>query len=463
MFSNNKKSKMKWINKTFVERLLTSKVLLMLAFFTSASAMQHLDPPPNVIIIYTDDQGTVDANCYGARDLHTPNMDLLAETGVRFSQFYSAAPVCSPSRAALLTGRTPLAVGLPGNAPSHKGGVGLASEQVIIAEKLKENGYVTGHVGKWHVGYTPETMPNGQGFDYSFGHMGGCIDNYSHFFYWHGPNRHDLWENNEEIWRDGEYFQDLMSDKVNTFLEENQDTTFFLYYALNLPHYPLQGTNKWRQYYQDMESPRNMYAACISTVDERIGYLLQKLESLGLRENTIIIFQSDHGHSMEERTFSGGGSSGPYRGAKFSLFEGGIRVPAIISWPGTLPSNVVRDQMSVNVDWFPTILDLCNIDYHENTFEGKSMRKVIFENATSRHDAFWWYSRENRWAVRKGDWKLLKNPIDPSSDEPITESDSLFLVNIHDDPGESFNLASKYPEMVEELKETYETWYQKWK
>lgn len=453
---------MKWINKTLIERALISKALLILAFLSSASAMQDLDPPPNVIIIYTDDQGTVDANCFGAKDLYTPNMDHLARTGVRFTQFYSAAPVCSPSRAALLTGMTPLAVGLPGNAPSHKGGIGLASSHVIIAEKLKENGYITGHVGKWHVGYTPETMPNGQGFDYSFGHMGGCIDNYSHFFYWHGPNRHDLWENNEEIWRDGEYFQDLMVDKANLFLEENQDTSFFLYYALNLPHYPLQGTNRWREYYKDLESPRNMYAACISTVDERIGFLLQKLESLGLRENTIIIFQSDHGHSMEERTFSGGGSAGPYRGAKFSLFEGGIRVPAMISWPGTVPSNVVRDQMCVNVDWFPTILDLCHIAYQQETFEGESMEAVIMNDAPSSHESFCWYSRKNRWAVRKGDWKLLKNPIDPSRSEPMIDSDSLFLVNIKDNPSESVNLAPKFPEIVEELTHTYDMWYMEW-
>ncbi len=431
-------------------------------FYSSTTDYRYSDRPPNVIIIYTDDQGTIDANCYGAEDLYTPNMDLLAKTGVRFTQFYSAAPVCSPSRAALLTGRTPLAVGLPGNASSHKGGEGLASHHVIIAEKLKENGYVTGHVGKWHIGYTPETMPNGQGFDYSFGHMGGCIDNYSHFFYWQGPNRHDLWENNEEIWRDGEYFQDLMSDKVDSFLEENKDTAFFLYYALNLPHYPLQGTNKWRQYYQDMESPRNMYAACISTVDERIGFLLEKLESLGLRENTMIIFQSDHGHSMEERTFSGGGSSGPYRGAKFSMFEGGIRVPAMISWPGSLPSNVERNQMCVNVDWFPTILDLCDIEYNQSRFEGKSMREVILEDAASPHAAFWWYSNRNRWAVRKGDWKLLKNPIDPSQDEPMAESDSLFLVNIEDNPGESVNLVDEFPEIVKELTEIYDAWYRKW-
>ncbi|MDA0194574.1 MAG: sulfatase-like hydrolase/transferase [Bacteroidetes bacterium] len=414
---------------------------------------------PNVIIIYTDDQGSIDMNCYGAFDLYTPNMDLLAATGVRFTQFYAAAAVCSPSRAALLTGKTPLAAGAPGNLPSIKGRPEMSTDQVTIAEVFKENGYRTGHIGKWHLGYSKETMPLGQGFDYSFGHMGGCIDNYSHFFYWNGPNVHDLWENGVEVWREGEYFQDLLAEKVNDFLEENQDSSFFLYYPVNLPHYPLQGAAKWRDYYKDLESPRNMYAAAVSTVDEHIGILLSKLDELGLRENTIIILQSDHGHSMEVRTFNGGGNSGPYRGAKFSLFEGGIRVPAIISWPGKIPQNEVRDQMAVNVDWFPTLLDLCGVKFKENQFEGKSLNLVIQDNSPSPHEVFWWYTNKNQWAVRQGDWKLLKNPIDPSNKSPLEEKDSVFLVNLQSDPGELNNLASEFPKKVDQLTEVYTDWY----
>ncbi|WP_020533121.1 sulfatase-like hydrolase/transferase [Flexithrix dorotheae] len=436
------------------------KLLLLLAVYhLSIFTGFSQDNPPNVIIIYTDDQGSIDVNCYGAKDLHTPNMDKIAQTGVRFTQFYAAAPVCSPSRAALMTGKTPLAAGLPGNASSHKGKEGLPSSQVTIAEKMKENGYVTGHVGKWHLGYTEATMPNGQGFDYSFGHMGGCIDNYSHFFYWNGPNRHDLWENNQEIWRDGEFFQDLMAEKANKFIEENKVTPFFLYYAINLPHYPLQGTNKWRTHYKDLESPRNMYAAAVSTVDERIGVLLKKLEELGIRDNTILIFQSDHGHSMEERTFGAGGSAGIYRGAKFSLFEGGIRVPAMISWPKGLPQNEVRDQMGINTDWFPTILELCGITYNENEFEGKSLVQTLKESKPSPHEKFWWYSNKNIWAVRKGDWKLLKNPRDPSQKTELAEKDSLFLVNIKTHPEELENQVEKHPEKVQELMAEYELWY----
>ena len=221
------------VNKLMRRNTILGIVVFVLCSCNNSSS-QNSSRLPNVIIIYTDDQGTVDANCYGAKDLYTPNIDHLAETGVRFSQFYAAAPVCSPSRAALLTGKTPLAAGLPGNAPSQKGKPGLPSEEITIAEKLKENGYVTGHIGKWHLGYTEETMPNAQGFDYSFGHMGGCIDNYSHFYYWNGSNRHDLWENNNEVWMDGEYFQDIISDKTLSFVLK-RIRLFELSQVLNFP------------------------------------------------------------------------------------------------------------------------------------------------------------------------------------------------------------------------------------
>ena len=212
--------------------------------------------------------------------------------------------------------------GVPSNVSSHEGVAGMPHEEVTIADMMHEAGYATGHIGKWHLGYTPETMPNGQGFDYSFGHMGGCIDNYSHFFYWQGPNRHDLWRNGQEIWEDGRYFSDLMAEECEAFLDKHADRPFFIYWANNVPHYPLQGTAKWREVYKDLPSPRDKYAAFVSTLDERIGRVIAKIDELGLRKNTLIIFQSDHGHSTEERTFGAGGYCGPYRGAKACLFEG---------------------------------------------------------------------------------------------------------------------------------------------
>ncbi|HRX82413.1 MAG TPA: sulfatase-like hydrolase/transferase, partial [Pirellulaceae bacterium] len=373
-----------------MKRLFIQTCLLLVGL--SSMAMLHARQP-NVILIYTDDQGTVDANCYGATDLITPNIDALAERGVRFTQFYSAAPVCSPSRAAVLTGRYPQRAGLASNAGSGKGAEGMPASQVTIAEMLKASGYATGHVGKWHLGYIPETMPNGQGFDYSFGHMGGCIDNYSHFFYWQGPNRHDLWRNGTEIWEDGKFFPDLMVREATSFIELNKERPFFLYWPINTPHYPLQGTDKWRERYANLSEPRKQYAAFVSTTDEKIGQLLAVVERLGLTDDTIVIFQSDHGHSTEERTFGGGGSAGPYRGAKFSLFEGGIRVPSIISFPGTLPQHEQRDQLAVSVDWLPTIAELCGVALPERRIDGVSLVDVIkSREPKSTHHVFHWQS-----------------------------------------------------------------------
>ncbi len=273
---------------------------------------------PNVIVIMADDQGSVDLGCYGATDLHTPHTDALAGQGVRFTQFYSGAPVCSPSRACLLTGRYPVRAGVPGNCASQRGGKGaLPDTEVTLAEMFKAAGYATAHIGKWHLGYTPETQPNAQGFDHSFGHMGGCIDNYSHFFYWSGPNIHDLHRNGAEVFCDGEYFPGLMVREAAGFLQENKDRPFFLYYALNTPHYPYQGDAKWLKHFEHLPYPRNLYAAFLASQDERVGALLAHVDALGLRERTIIAFQSDNGHSTEERAHFGGGSAGPYRGAKF--------------------------------------------------------------------------------------------------------------------------------------------------
>jgi arylsulfatase A-like enzyme len=419
---------------------------------------------PNVILIYTDDQGTIDANCYGATDLITPNIDALAERGVRFTQFYSAAPVCSPSRAAVLTGRYPQRAGLASNAGSDKGAEGMSASQVTIAEMLKASGYATGHVGKWHLGYVPETMPNGQGFDYSFGHMGGCIDNYSHFFYWQGPNRHDLWRNGTEIWEDGKFFPDLMVQEATSFIESNQARPFFLYWPINTPHYPLQGTDQWRERYAELPEPRRQYAAFVSTTDEKIGQLLAVVERLGLTDDTIVIFQSDHGHSTEERTFGGGGSAGPYRGAKFSLFEGGIRVPAIISFPGTLPQHEQRDQLAVSVDWMPTVAELCGVSLPDRKIDGASLVEVIkSREPKSSHDVFHWQSGgglggKPQWAVREGDWKLIGNPNDTSNRAPLTKDDAFFLVNLTADPSEVNNVASDHPEIAGRLTELHETW-----
>lgn len=416
---------------------------------------------PNVIFIMADDQGSVDLGCYGAKDLHTPHTDALAARGVRFTQFYSAAPVCSPSRAGALTGRWPMRAGVPGNCASQKGGKGaLPAEEVTLAEMFQAAGYATAHIGKWHIGYTPETSPRAQGFDHSFGHMGGCIDNYSHFFYWSGPNTHDLWRNGVEVFHDGEFFLDLMVAEAITFIEQNRVKPFFMYYALNTPHYPYQGDAKWLERFKDLPHPRNLYAAFIAAQDERLGKLITRLEALGLRDNTIVVFQSDNGHSTEERAHFGGGTAGPYRGAKFSLLEGGIRLPAIISWPATLPKSESRDQLAHACDWLPTLAELTSVKLPQTHLDGRSLAAVLRDaKAPSPHadDSLHWQVGEGPnadWAVREGDWKLIGRTRDTSDGrkpQPIAD----FLVNLATDPGEQTNLAEKHPDILTRLRKLH--------
>ncbi|MFA6564237.1 MAG: sulfatase-like hydrolase/transferase [Verrucomicrobiia bacterium] len=426
---------------------------------------------PNVIVILTDDQGAVDAGCYGAKDLATPAIDSLAARGVRFTQFYSAAPVCSPSRAGLLTGRYPLRCGVPGNCASQRDGKGaLPAGEVTMAETFKAAGYATAHIGKWHLGYTPETMPNAQGFDHSFGHMGGCIDNWSHFFYWQGPNIHDLHRNGTEVFADGRFFGSLMVEEASKFISANRERPFFIYFAINEPHYPYQPNVKWLERLKHLPYPRNLYAAFLATMDERIGDLLRCVDDLKLREHTIVVFQSDNGHSTEERAHFGGGSAGPYRGAKFSLFEGGIRLPAILSWPGHLPEGAVRGQVAHGCDWLPTVAELTGVKLLQPDIDGKSLVPVLKSaDAPSPHDVLHWHiagGKNPQWAVREGDWKLIGNAWDsaagvawgvPGGDKK-PQRFPLFLSNLAEDVGEKKNFAAERPEIVERLRKRHDDW-----
>ena len=436
-------------------------LVLLLSSLVCGSALAV--DQPNVIFILADDQGSVDAGCYGAKDLHTPNTDALAARGVRFTQFYSAAPVCSPSRAGALTGRWPVRAGVPSNCSSQKGGnAALPPEEVTMAEMFKAAGYATAHVGKWHIGYTPETSPQAQGFDQSFGHMGGCIDNYSHFFFWSGPNIHDLWRNGVEVYHDGEFFPDLMVKEASQFIEKNREKPFFIYYAMNTPHYPYQGDAKWLEHFKDMPYPRKLYAAFVAAQDERLGRLFANIDALGLRENTIIVFQSDNGHSTEERAHFGGGSAGPYRGAKFSLLEGGIRLPAIISWPKNLPKGEVRDQVAHACDWLPTLAELTGVKPPETHLDGRSIVPVLRDAAApsshQNHALHWQIGAGPKadWAVREGDWKLIGNSRDTSGADGKSKRIENLLVNIKDDPGEKTNLADQHPEIVTRLRQLHD-------
>ncbi|MBI1358223.1 MAG: sulfatase-like hydrolase/transferase [Acidobacteria bacterium] len=434
------------------------RIALVAALFTLSLPAQK----PNVLILLADDLGTVDVNVFGAKDLHTPNLNRLARRGVRFTQFYVGAPVCSPSRASLLTGRVPQRAGVPGNVGIDA--VGMPSEQITMAEMLGDAGYQTGLIGKWHLGHVNGDGPLDQGFRYFYGFKRGCIDNYSHFFYWVGPNVHDLWQGNREIYHEGEYFPDQMVHEIKEFLLQSRDKPFFLYAPFNIPHYPVQGTAAWRDYYkqafEQKEMPENRYhyAALVSTLDEKIGEVLDFLDELHLTENTLIVFLSDHGHSTEERAMFGGGSAGPYRGAKFSLFEGGIRVPAIVSWPGEFPADESRDQFATSLDILPMVAELTGASLPaDHSIDGKSLLPLVKDKqAASQHQAFHW-QQGDQWAVREGDWKLVVNARDTDR-TPVEGADKTFLSNMAQDATERRNIASDHPDVVERLTKLHEVW-----
>ncbi len=420
---------------------------------------------PNVVILFTDDQGTLDANCYGSTDLITPNIDRLAATGVRFTQAY-AHTVCCPARAALLTGRHPQRGGIrhwtQGDMHAPQG-INMALEEVTLAEALRAAGYRTALYGKWHLGAHRDFGPKKQGFDEFFGIRDGFIDNYNHFFL-HGTGFHDLYEGTEAVHADGEYFPELMVQRSLQFLDQNKDRPFFLYVPFNIPHYPEQSLEQFGELYRDMEDPaRRSYGEIVTTTDHYIGQILDRLESHGLRENTIVVFMSDNGHSEETGNrirvdrhksglpkghfygASGGGSTGKWIGQKGTFLEGGIRVPAIVSFPGKLPQGEVRGQIITAMDWFPTVLDLCDIERSADApkFDGHSLLPIIASaDAKSAYGGVLHFAWGNGWAVRDGDWKLIRGR----------------LHNLADAKPEAKNYAAERPEIVARLTAMYVAW-----
>ena len=437
---------------------------------------------PNVVLIFTDDQGTLDANCYGSRDLYTPAMDRLAATGVRFTQAY-AHTVCCPARAMLMTGRHPQRSGvnnwMQGNAKGPKG-LNMDAAEVTLAEALKAAGYRTGLFGKWHLGAHENHNPVRQGFDVFFGHLGGFIENYKHYFM-HGNGFHDLYEGLREVHKEGQYFPDLTTARALQFIEANQAPStgsgqarpFFLYLAFNIPHYPEQADAAFDDRYKDLPMPRRSYAKMISTVDDRIGQVLAKLDKLGLREDTIVVFMSDNGHSAEDAAVrvdnhasgfpkgyhyganGGGGNTGKWRGHKGTFYEGGLRVPAIISFPRGLPRGEVRDQAITAMDWYPTILDLCGVDVPKGVkLDGHSVLPLIRDaKAPTPYKVMHW-QWANKWAVREGDWKLIG--INRKRNDKINVL--MTLGNLADAKPEEKNYAKQKPDIVRRLRALHEAW-----
>ena len=334
---------------------------------------------PNFVVILMDDLGCRDLGIYGAADLKTPNIDGLARSGARFENWYSNAPVCAPSRAALMTGRYPIRAGMPRN------GLNLPEREALIPALLKPAGYDTALIGKWHLGSSPATVPNARGFDYYYGFHSGCVDYYSHRYYWSEPrvvNYHDLWRNRQEIFENGQYLTERLGEEAVRFLEAQRSQPFFLYTAFNAVHYPMHAPNKYVERFPNLAPERQMYAAMLAAADDSIGRILQTLERTGQRENTLIFLLGDNGATTEARAGlnqqpATAGSNGAFRGFKFSCFDGGMHVPGIMSWPGVIPKGQAIREMVMTADILPTVCRAAGVEApRDRTLDGRDALPV---------------------------------------------------------------------------------------
>ncbi|MFQ6096819.1 MAG: sulfatase-like hydrolase/transferase [Armatimonadota bacterium] len=424
---------------------------------------------PNFIVFYTDDQGYGDLSCMGATDFRTPNLDSLATTGVRFTDWYSNSPVCSPSRASVLTGRYPVRAGVRSILAGHRQSTGLPQETPTIAKALQALGYRTAMVGKWHLGVAEQCRPHHHGFDEWFGFLAGCIDYYSHIFYWGmaaGINPvHDLWEDNQEVWVNGVYFTELITEQAVAFISDvaldEDDSPFFLYVAYNAPHYPMHAPAEYTSRFPRLPWDRRVMAAMLSAMDDSVGAILAALESYGMREDTFIFFQSDNGPSREARNWLDGtedpyygGTTGMLKGHKFSLYEGGIRMPALMAWPARIPPGQVIGEVGAAMDVFPTFLKAAGGDPAQYDLDGEDVLPMVTEGAPSPHGEIFW-EQGDQTAVRRGKWKLVLNG---QLVEGAPPEDAVHLSDLEQDMGERRNLKDDFPEVTAELKAAAEAW-----
>ena len=433
--------------------------LLLLVLAGSTGNEPPVEPPPNIVIIFADDQGYGDVGVYGARGLQTPNLDRMAREGVRFTDFYVAQSACSASRAALLTGTYANRIGIHGAlGPTVE--IGIHSREVTIAEMLEEVGYTTAIFGKWHLGRPQQFLPTRHGFDEYFGL----------------PYSNDMWP-----FRPGapEHIPDLplisgekiialnpdqskltrqYTERAVRFIRRNRKRSFFLYLPHSMPHVPLAVSSKFKGH-----SERGLYGDVISEIDWSVGKILTAIKKNGLDRRTLIIYASDNGPWLGYGDHAG--SAGPLREGKATTWEGGIRVPAMMRWPGRIPANSVCREPAMTIDLLPTIAGITSAELPFHRIDGLDIWPLIIgtEGARSPHQAYFFYNRRNELqALRSGRWKLHLPHMywtlggrEPGSGGAPARYDSvkteLGLYDLEIDIGETTNVAAKHPEVVERL------------
>jgi len=410
---------------------------------------------PNILIMMADDAGWHDVGYHGS-EIKTPNIDKLTKEGVVLNHFY-VYPTCSPTRASLLTGRPPSRFGILGPI-GGRSELALPKDTLTLPALLRQNGYTTAITGKWHLGLRPEVGPRNYGFDYSYGYFHGQIDQYTH----HYKNGDRSWHRNDEYVDEEGHATDLITKEAIKFIKEIRDKSkpFFLYVPFSVPHYPLQEEDRWVDPYKDTieNESRRLYAASVTHMDDAIGNILSTLDEENLAENTLVIFLSDNG-GQEDWTPHGEynnrfgpydrlGDNTPLRDWKGSLYEGGIRVPAVLRWTGKLNPGTVDAVISVN-DIYPTIAHIAGIKIPADAeIEGVDAWQAISSKGTVPDRVIYWRTGRQL-AVRKGNFKLIRFGRAPKEGQ-----DELY--DVEQDPEEKHNIASEHPEIVAELKKLLE-------
>ena len=392
---------------------------------------------PNIVFIFADDLGYGDLSSYGASDIKTPNIDFIAKNGIKFTDFYSVSSVCTPSRAGMLTGRYPQRFGLNGVLfpDSH---TGLPSTEYTIAELLRDNGYKTGMVGKWHLGHKYEFLPLQQGFDFFYGIP--YSNDMASTVYFAGNDVVDYYPDQSQMTK-------KLTEEAVKYIDRNKENNFYLYVAHPMPHVPIYASEKFRG-----SSDRGLYGDVIEELDWSVGEIINRLEELNILDKTLVIFSSDNGPWLTMRDM--GGSAGELRNGKMYTFEGGMRVPTLAMMKGLIPEGIESKEIVSQLDWMPTFASLSRSEISEEiVIDGDDITEILRGNSFDYVRDFLFFDYEKLEAYRRGDWKV-KLPYEgwPGSwyKSPIDSHDTL-LFNLRKDPGEKNNIYDSNREMAKSL------------
>jgi len=431
------------------------RLVLVVAVLAACAAPQPIteqpSTTPNIVILFADDLGYGDLSSYGHPSIRTPHLDRMATEGMRFTQFYSAATVCTPSRAALLTGRLPIRNGMTGDNRRvlfPNSALGISDNEITLAEALKQGGYATACIGKWHLGHLPEFLPTRHGFDYYFGlPYSNDMDNQRR-----GDPPVPLMRNEDIIEQPAlqETLTQRYTEEAIRFIREHRDGPFFLYLPYTFPHVPLFASDRFRG-----SSARGLYGDVVEEIDWSAGQILEVLRELGLEENSLVFFTSDNGPWLTK--FQEGGSAGLLRGGKGSTWEGGVREPAIAWWPGRIPAGRVTHALGSTMDLFTTSLTLAGVPLPEDRIiDGQDLSTVLLGLESGPRETLEYYRGSRLMAFRQGPWKMHFITQAGYREPPEIHSPPL-LYHLQHDPSEQYDVSGDHPDVVEQILQAVES------